>query len=206
MKEKQALLIFQKNADLGKVKTRLAATMGQEKALEVYKKLVGHCYQQLASLRHVDIFIFFTERIEEVPKDISHLNVNQMLQTAGDLGQRMLSAFEEVQNCGYHQMAIIGTDCPEISVEIIESTFSALSKNDVVFGPALDGGYYLLGLKKVNPLLFNQMTWSTSTVLQDSLERCQKAKLRTQLLPELRDVDTEADWLYFAPLFDPKNE
>lgn len=206
MKEKKALLIFQKNAELGKVKTRLAATMGQEKALEVYTTLVRHCYQHLASLKHVDIFIFFTERIEEVPKEISHLHVNLMLQTAGDLGQRMFNAFEKVHNFGYHQMAIIGTDCPEISVEIIESAFRALSNNDVVFGPALDGGYYLLGLKTVNPLLFNQMTWSTSTVLQHSLERCQKAGLKTQLLTGLRDVDTEADWLYFAPLFASKNE
>jgi uncharacterized protein len=206
MEPKQALIVFQKNADIGKVKTRLAAAIGEEKALNVYLKLIQKCFRHLSALQQVDIFIFYTDRFEQIHQDIANLNVFQRLQTAGDLGEKMLNAFESVHNQGYSHIAIIGTDCPGLSAAIISDAFSALAENDVVFGPALDGGYYLLGMKAVHPLLFGQMTWSTSTVLQHSLERCQSAGLKTHLLTRLRDVDTEADWLYFAPLFDSEDE
>jgi glycosyltransferase A (GT-A) superfamily protein (DUF2064 family) len=93
---------------------------------------------------------------------------------------------------------IIGSDCPDVSVSDVLSAWARLNEHDLVLGPASDGGYWLIGLRRPQPVLFQNITWSTSTVQAETLARAQRAELRTSLLRKLSDIDTEQDWLEFS--------
>jgi hypothetical protein len=94
---------------------------------------------------------------------------------------------------GASKVIVVGSDCPELSAAIVEDAFDALERHDVVVGPAMDGGYYLLGMKTAHISLFEKMKWSTSTVLEDTLARVSKLELNVKMLPQLSDLDTEQD-------------
>jgi uncharacterized protein len=202
----QALIVFQKNFILGKVKTRLAAGIGDHAALNAYKYLTIHTFKKIADLKDTDIFIFFNTQVEAPDAALSGQKVFTSLQKGSDLGEKMKNAFAEVRQLGYKSIAIIGTDCPGISSTILDQAFAELVDADVVFGPAMDGGYYLLGMKEENDFLFEKIPWSTADVLNISATRCKDAGLKYCCLEELRDIDTEEDWLYFEPLLLPEDE
>jgi uncharacterized protein len=189
----KAIIVFQKNLVLGKVKTRLAVDLGKEKTLDIYRHLVISTYKVLQSLKDTEIFIFFSDYIEELPLDTS-LNFTGYLQKGNDLGERMLNAFSEVFDKGHQSIVIIGTDCPYLTKEILMDAFDILEEDDVVLGPAKDGGYYLLGMKTVIPELFKNIPWSTDKVLDLSLDVIRSQKLSFRLLPFLSDIDTLEDW------------
>jgi uncharacterized protein len=189
---KSALVIFQKNAVPGKVKTRLAATVGEKKALEIYLSLVEHTYSQIRNLRNTDIFIYYSDYLEENPNQgLPHFH--QEVQSGNDLGERMHNAFQDLFQKGYNQIVLIGTDCPEITTEDIETAFQILEQEDVCIGPALDGGYYLIGMRRFYNFLFEKIAWSTSEVLNQTLEKLKLHKANFELLRILRDIDTEED-------------
>ena len=188
---KDALIIFVRNPELGKVKTRLAATIGDEKALEVYVQLLEHT-NQISNGVCADKFVFYFDIIEE--NDLWSCDTFiKKLQREGDLGQKMYSAFSTLFDEGYNQIVIIGSGCPQLTTEIIEDAFEMLQQSDAVLGPAHDGGYYLLGIKKIYAELFSNIEWSTDQVLSQTLAACDHAGLSYGLLPELTDIDTEAD-------------
>lgn len=193
MNLKKALIVFQKNPVLGKVKTRIAATLGQEQALEIYMQLLNHTYTIINQQQDVDIFIYFSDYLESSMSNII-VDVQFRVQNGNDLGSRMKNAFEQVLGDGYQEVVIIGTDCPEITTAIIHEAFEKLALSDVVFGPAIDGGYYLLGLKNMDINLFDQMTWSHKHVLSESIKRVQINQQTYTLLEMLSDIDNEADW------------
>jgi len=143
---KPAILIFAKNLIYGQVKTRLAATVGNDVALSVYK----HLLQYTAHITHqlpVDKIVFYSNEIEK--KDTWNDEVyNKQLQSGNDLGERIHKAFTFAFLEGNTQVAIIGTDCLELTSTIIINAFTQLKNHDVVIGPAKDGGYYLLAIKK----------------------------------------------------------
>ncbi len=186
-----ALIIFLKNPELGKVKTRLAATIGNEKALELYEQLVSHT---LISVKNImaDIFIYFSDNIDENIFEFEN-HFFRKIQTGKDLGERMSNAFEEVFDLWYDKVLIIGTDCPAINLNLLDDAFDLLNDHDVVIGPATDGGYYLLGSKKFYPELFEHINWSTSTVLDTTIHNCFQNQLAHVLLPQLSDIDDEKD-------------
>ncbi len=194
---KNALIVFQKNPVLGKVKTRLAATVGEANALNIYMQLLQHTYQVINQLEGVDTFIFFSDKIEKGLEEVFVEEVHFRVQEGLDLGSRMKKAFEEVISKGYQKAVIIGTDCPEISERFIQDAFDILNQSDTVFGPAKDGGYYLMGMKKVINELFQDMSWSHDRVLIDSIEKLNSNKNSYSLLEMLSDIDTEADWLQY---------
>lgn len=185
------LLIFYRNPELGKVKTRLAATLGDEKALSVYLKLAEHTRKITQGLV-ADKLVFYSHAV--VHKDLWDEAVYQKAEQAGEnLGERMLHAFQYGFDKGYKHICIIGTDCLELNQEIIEKAFLSLSQHDTVLGPAKDGGYYLLGMKRLNADFFLDKTWSTQTVTHDTLRDMLRLKLSVHLLPLLSDVDVEDD-------------
>ncbi|CAA9255925.1 MAG: Glycosyltransferase [uncultured Adhaeribacter sp.] len=187
---KQLLIIFVKNAVAGKVKTRLAATIGPEKALEVYRVLLQRTHD-ITLILPISKAVYYSDFIEE---DIwNPLFYEKYVQNGSDLGARMQHAFAAGFAAGFEQICIIGSDCYELTAPIISQAFEKLDNNDVVIGPAEDGGYYLLGMKKQNNAFFNGKTWSTSTVLQDTLNNVKDAGQTVALLPELTDVDEEKD-------------
>lgn len=193
MKTDRALIIFVRRPELGKVKTRLAATVGNEKALAIYKELLMHTFM-IAQNVNADKHVFYHEEIEEndfwnAEGFTKHTQIN------ADLGVKMQSAFETVLHMGYKNCIIIGSDCFQLTTQLIEDAFTFLEQNDVVIGPANDGGYYLLGMKKMFSFLFTNKEWSTSSVFDDTINDIEKNNLQLAILPELIDVDTEEDWL-----------
>lgn len=186
----QALIIFIKNAVLGKVKTRLAASIGDVAALEVYKGLLDHT--RIVTL-NIDAarLLFYSDKVER--HDLwPEKKYSKSLQSGADLGERMANAFRQATE--YDKKIIIGSDCPGLTPELVESAYTALDFHDVVIGPAADGGYYLLGMNNMIPELFEHIPWSTDQVLLETFKILQQKRLLYKLLPQLRDVDTLQDW------------
>jgi len=188
---KELLIIFIRNPALGKVKTRLANKIGDEKALEIYKALLKHTMDTTKDLS-CDKIVYYSDFID--PADDWDPQIYQKsLQVGDDLGPRMLSAFQEGFERGYESIVIIGSDCLELTPEIIQDSFKVLQDNDVVLGPAKDGGYYLMGMKKLHVSFFFSKEWGTSSVLQETMKNILQKQLSLQLLPVLSDIDDEKD-------------
>lgn len=189
---KQALIIFARNPVRGKVKTRLAATMGDNKALSIYQSLLEHTVQITQQLP-CDRYVFYADGISknDVWPDHLYLKKNQ---EGNDLGQRMLHAFDTLFQLGYQKIIIIGTDCFELSSSILLDAFTALDEKEVVIGPSEDGGYYLLGMRQFFPFLFQEKAWSTDSVCSSTIQQLEIQKISYDLLSILNDIDTEDDW------------
>lgn len=191
-----ALIIFQKNAVLGKVKTRLGVSIGDEKALEVYQWLTAYTHEQAKGLK-VDKFLFYSEFIpEHSPGDL--LGYQFEIQSGNNLGDRMSNAFAFLFAKGYKNVVIIGTDCPYLKTDDLNKAFLNFSQADLVIGPAMDGGYYLLGMSQFMPEIFKNIPWSTSQVLDKTLERANDLKIDYEFLKVLSDIDTIQDWEIFS--------
>ncbi len=193
-----AVIIFVKNPVPGKVKTRLAAAVGNDKALAIYLDLVTHTLEAVENVT-ADKYIYFSDEMDAAIGQ-NGLAFTKAVQSGEDLGEKMKNAFRDVLNSGYKKVIIIGTDCPGISREILQQAFDELNDTDIVLGPAADGGYYLLGMKTLYPLLFDTIEWSTPTVLKATVDRCIQTNLRHQLLEELSDIDEEKDLVHFYKL------
>ena len=188
---KKAVIIFVRNPELGKVKTRLAKGIGEEKTLEVYIELLQHTCD-VATKVDCDKFVYYSDFINE--NDLWENEYFQKRLQAGEmLGDRMMLAFMELFQLGYSKLLIIGSDCPELTSFIIDDAFDMLDANDVVIGPSSDGGYYLLGLRKLIPELFTNKKWSTDTVLADTIKDTVRLRTTCVFLPELSDIDTVED-------------
>ena len=189
----KALIIFVRKPELGKVKTRLAATLGNEKALTVYVELIEHTCA-ISGPANADKFIFYADSIGE--NDIwGEPGFTKKLQVNGDLGGKMKDAFTVLFKQGYEHVVIIGSDCFELSTRIIDEAFKLLEQKEVVIGPAEDGGYYLLGMKTLLPFIFENKHWSTGHVFQQTITDLQKENISFAELITLTDVDTEEDWM-----------
>lgn len=184
------LIIFIKNPELGKVKTRLAADVGDATALEVYQKLLSRCRQECSKV-DAQRFLFYAEFIDEQDSWSANL-FHKKVQDQGDLGDRIKGAFQEVAQEGTPTM-IIGSDCYDLDASKIEAAFEALEQHDLVIGPANDGGYYLLGSRQYYPSLFENIPWSTDTVFTKTIAAAKELELSVAVLEELVDLDTLED-------------
>ena len=192
---KQALIIFVRNPVPGKVKTRLAKTVGNEQALIIYKELLRYTHEITQTLP-CDKYVFYADGITE--KDIWENDIyRKLIQTGDDLDARMQSAFEVLFNKGYQNICIIGSDCYELTKDIIKKAFEELQQYAVVIGPTADGGYYLLGLSRMLPPLFYNIEWSTGKVLEQTISACITSNNSHTLLPLLHDIDDEQDWIRY---------
>ncbi|MEL6917012.1 MAG: TIGR04282 family arsenosugar biosynthesis glycosyltransferase [Bacteroidota bacterium] len=186
---KNLLLIFTRNPELGKCKTRLAATIGNQAALEVYKFLLVHTVDFTKTL-HTKKVVYYSEVIWE--NDIWDTNFyDKKLQLGNDLGERMANAFQSGFASGFEKIMIIGSDMYDLSTSDLENAFTALDDHDYVIGPATDGGYYLLGMKTYNPSLFAHKDWGTETVLEDTLADLHNDTVK--LMEPRNDVDLYDD-------------
>lgn len=182
------VIVFVKNIKLGTVKTRLAKTIGDFGAFEVYSELVKITEKATAQLK-IDKHIYFSNAIVETKWQNNYKTVQQ----GKDLGERMLNAFKDGFNTGYKRIVLIGSDLPDINSKHIISGIEALDKNEVVFGPAEDGGYYLIGLNKLIPEIFINKPWSQSNLLNETLQELQKLQVSVSTLETLNDIDTYED-------------
>ena len=192
---KDLLIVFVKNIKLGKVKTRLAKTIGDENAFEIYKALVEITEKATQNLS-VDIRIYFSDVIVNSKWQDS----KKYVQVGGDLGARMKNAFKTGFEDGYQRIVLIGSDLPTISDKIITNAFKELGENSLVFGPAEDGGYYLIGLTKLHGTIFTNKPWSKENLLKITLAELQSNKINVSLIETLNDIDTFEDLKQFPEL------
>jgi hypothetical protein len=188
---KQIILIFIKNPVEGNVKTRLAVTVGNAASLSIYQSLLRHT-QAITKELHAGKIVFYSDNVED--GDIWDDKIyKKKLQIGNDLGERMKNAFEDTFEEGKNKVILIGSDCLELTPAIINEAFSILQNKDLVVGPATDGGYYLIGMKKLHAPLFQNISWGSGDVLMQTLEAAVKQALTFYLLAELSDLDNEED-------------
>ena len=190
------IIIFIKNPVLGKVKTRLAATVGDEKALEIYQRLLDVTRKTVTKV-NAKYHLFYSDVID-MDDDWDIQDFDKYLQQGNDLGERMSAAFRNIfsqnDSSALQKVVIIGSDCPALTSDILEMAFTILGDSDVVVGPTFDGGYYLLGMKEYHPALFENISWSTDAVYQETNDKSRELQLNIADLPTLSDIDNEADW------------
>ena len=186
--KKNLLLVFCKNPTKGQVKTRLAQSIGDEKALYIYQKLLEKTASILKDL-NCPITIYYSE--STVENDFfSNDKVVKKVQKGKDLGERMGNAFKEAFQT-FNKVVIIGTDLWTVEAGDIEKAFNALNNNTAVIGPSLDGGFYLLGLTRYLPSLFKNKLWGTGEVLEKTVSDLSEEKVF--FLVEKNDIDTIED-------------
>lgn len=192
----QKLIVFVKAPRPGTVKTRLAQAIGPESACAAYITLVEATLAQLTALTDVELRFSPDDAVSEI-KPWLRASWRARPQGAGDLGARLHAAFTEAFGGGAERVTIIGSDCPKVTTRDIKASWAALGAHDLVLGPAKDGGYWLIALRGPQRALFEGIHWSTDRVLRETLDRAAAAQQRVQLLRELEDVDTEAQWRAF---------
>ncbi|MEM7381807.1 MAG: TIGR04282 family arsenosugar biosynthesis glycosyltransferase, partial [Bacteroidota bacterium] len=187
---RETLIIFAKNPELGKVKTRLAYTVGDEKALAIYKRLLEHTKAVSLPLP-VNKKVYFTK----IPSDSNYWGepFGHKTQAKGELGDKLKRALSD-ELTKSEKVCLIGTDCAELSTEILLTSFESLNNHDLVIGPARDGGYYLIGMKQYHKSLFEEIKWSTKVVFEQTVDKANALGLTVYELPKLSDIDTEEDW------------
>jgi len=173
------------------VKTRLAASLGEKRALSIYNRLLKHT-ADITQFLPVDKVVFYSDFIDN--NDLWNPEIYQkQLQAPGDLGQRINAAFKWGFDSGYREIGIIGSDCYELTESIIKQGFDNLTQYDAVLGPSRDGGYYFLGIKQMYPSLFQHKKWGTESVSTDTVNDFKKLALHYSLLPPLNDIDVVED-------------
>ena len=192
-----AIVIFLRAPLPGRVKTRLAASIGADNAAAVYRRLTDLTLAAVA-MTDASVYLSYDSPLpglsDRSPRFI------YLHQHPGNLGERMLHALADAQ-AKHGRVILIGSDCPEISGEILQDALRQLRSADVVIGPATDGGYYLIGISgPPDPRLFTDIPWSTERVFSLTRERCAQAGLHVALVPMLSDVDTLQDLLRYPAL------
>ena len=192
---KNLLIIFTRNPELGKVKKRLAAKTGEKAALDIYKFLLKHTAEVTRELS-TDKEVYYSERIPT--EDLWDQTYSKKVQKGEDLGERMKNAFQQGFEAGYSNIIIIGSDLYDLNHSDLIRAFQALEKSSYVIGPATDGGYYLLGMKSFNPDLFKNKSWSTASVFEDTVKDMDANNLT--VLEKRNDIDHFED-LENNPIF-----
>ena len=183
------LIIFTRNPEPGKVKTRLAKDVGEITAFKIYNFLLEHTVSVTRNLA-VSKEVYYSEAIAE--NDIWETEIfTKKLQQGEGLGKRMKNAFEEGFKNGYQNIIIIGSDLYDLQQEDLEKAFQLLREKDAVIGPATDGGYYLLGMNQLFPEVFEDKEWGSSSVLEDTLKDLKGKNIA--LLEARNDVDYYSD-------------
>jgi rSAM/selenodomain-associated transferase 1 len=187
--------MFARFPQKGKVKSRLAAAIGEERTLELYKCFVADLLQTIGKSGYPLVLSFYPPDAGREMKEWLGDGHSYLPQQGDDIGERMRNAFETVFSRGYRSALLIGSDLPDLTAEILDEAFSSLQEHDAVIGPALDGGYYLIGFTKETfvPEVFSDISWSTAEVFQQTMNAFFATGRTTHVLPPWRDMDTIDD-------------
>jgi rSAM/selenodomain-associated transferase 1 len=189
------VLVFLKFPRPGQVKTRLAKDIGDELAAKLYRSWIGMVLREMQPLRPGTRLVgYFDGASVEAFSEWTMLADEWWQQPVGDLSARLDHGFSRAFATGASASLAVGTDCLDLKTSHIESAFAILKGTDAVFGPATDGGYYLVGTSRHLPQLFENVRLSTSDALCDQLRQCDNNGWSSNLLPTLRDIDTLVDW------------
>ncbi|MBB78861.1 MAG: glycosyltransferase [Crocinitomicaceae bacterium] len=183
------IIVFVKNATLGKVKTRLAKAIGDYEAFNVYQHLFNITESESLKVKNSDLHIYFSDKIIESvwPKK------EKFIQSGNDLGERMMNAFEFGFKKGYKRIIGIGSDLPDLKAKLLDLAIKKLEKSDTVLGPSNDGGYYLIGMKKFMPFIFQNKPWSTNNLLKITTQEILQKGYSLDKLTLLNDIDNIDD-------------
>ncbi|MUL35937.1 TIGR04282 family arsenosugar biosynthesis glycosyltransferase [Gloeocapsopsis dulcis] len=196
------LVVFTRYPEPGKAKTRLIPALGATKAAQLQRQMTEHTLLQVSKCdRSLTVEVRFADGNLEVMQQWLGHHLDYQPQGEGDLGMRIKRSLTAAFTRGSQRVVIIGTDCPGITAELLETAFHQLHEYDLVLGPAIDGGYYLIGVNRLIAELFNDIAWGSSEVLQQTQAIAQKLNLSVMLLPALADVDRPEDlvvWEQFA--------
>ena len=194
----RCLLFFVKYPEKGQVKSRLAASIGVDPAVRIYKNIVA---QMLSTLKKgtFPLHICFFPRNAQKP--IEHWlgeEYRYIPQKGKDLGERMRNGFAEAFSMGRKRVVLIGSDIPGLKIKDINEAFKSLKKMDAVIGPAHDGGYYLIGFKDetYSPQVFEGIAWGTKSVFNETMKKLKRIRRAVYVLPYQRDIDTVEDLKY----------
>ena len=190
------IIVMTRFPEPGRTKTRLIPALGAERAAALHRCLIVHTLAVVchwADAHDCDVEVRFASGDESQFRFQFGLQARYRPQSEGSLGERMNSAVEAAFFERAKRVVVIGTDCPELEALHLSQAFEQLTHRDVVIGPATDGGYYLLGMRRHLPTLFENIAWSTETVLQQTLERAAETSVTVGRLPPLSDVDYAED-------------
>ncbi len=197
----RCLLFFIKNPQKGNVKTRLASAMGDEKAVKLYKRFL---LEMLSTLNRGTFLFYLCFYPEHSLKDLKHWLGDHYLytpQNGENLGERMKNGFAEAFAMSFKRVVLIGSDIPDLPLEFIEEAFTSLKENDVVIGPSIDGGYYLIGFrdKSFSPQVFEGIPWGKETVFEKTMKLLEREGKTVHTLQPWRDIDTIKDLQNYTP-------
>jgi len=188
----ETLIIFTRYPESGKTKTRLIPALGTEGAANLQKKLTEYTLTEASKLE-VNLRVYFSGGNETLMQRWLGENYQYYRQRAGDLGKKLIAALEESFTADVAKIVIIGIDCPDLDAAIIKQAVAKLKHQDLVLGPAEDGGYYLIGLRSCLPELFQGIDWGTDMVLKQTVSIAKKTGLNIYYLPMFNDLDTPED-------------
>jgi rSAM/selenodomain-associated transferase 1 len=191
----RVLGIFAKRPQPGHVKTRLAAQLSTDTAMEIAEAFLMDAVERFARVDAQRVLLFAPHDAASYFAKIANDRFTLMPQSTGDLGQRMLACLEHCFGAGARSVVLVGTDSPTLPLEFVAQAFAALEEADLVLGPATDGGYYLIGCRRLLPRLFDKVAWGSSRVLGETIARFNLEAGRLALLMPWYDIDTLDDWI-----------
>jgi len=198
------LIIFTRYPEPGMTKTRLIPVLGPEGAADLHRRMGEHTMAWARFLQThspVSVEVRYAGGDENLLRQWLGPDFLYHDQGRGDLGERMARAIADAFQSGGERVVLVGTDCPGLTGVLVQRALELLKSNDLVLGPASDGGYYLIGVRRIVPQLFSEILWGTSEVLEKTLRIADKMQLRVFLLEPLDDVDRPEDlpvWEKFA--------
>ena len=190
------LAIFAKAPLVGQVKTRLCPPLLPAEATKLYRCFLLDSVARACSVPDVDVCLAFTPiDSESLFRELLPFSLRYLPQRGASLGEREANVFTDLLQVGYDRVIIVGSDIPTLPLAHLENAFILLAdpQNDVVIGPSADGGYYLLGARRLHSILFENINWSTATVFAETLAQAQQARLRVAQVPTCYDVDEKDD-------------
>jgi rSAM/selenodomain-associated transferase 1 len=189
----RCLIVMTKQPIPGQVKTRLAATLGESAAAELYEAFLRDTLNLAEDLPSTDLLISFSPAEADAYYRELAPTANLVAQPDGDLGRRLSNAFYRAFGLGYRRVVVIGSDSPHLRITRLEEAFASVRKGTVVIGPSEDGGYYLLGLGSPAEQLFDEIEWGGDQVFAQTIRQAGVMGLETAVLPHEFDVDTVED-------------
>ena len=190
------LILFTRYPEPGRTKKRLIPALGSEEAAALHRRMAEQTLtiaRELKMIRPVEIELHYEGGDEHLMRQWLGPGLKFVAQSKGNLGRRMATAFQNAFQSGASRVVIIGTDCPELTSEILSSGFDGLATTELMLGPARDGGYYLIGLRRPVPALFADIPWGTEAVFQRTIAIAKQIGLTIKQLPVLADIDRPED-------------
>lgn len=192
----KALVIMTRIPIPNKTKTRLMTILSPEECAEIHRSFLKDIVETSSKLdRETDIYLFYSdEGPVSVIDDIVGEEMTVLPQRGENLGEKMRNIFADLFERGYSKVVLMGADIPEVSREDLDKAFGELTLKDLVFGPTLDGGYYLVGMKQLHEMIFDpKIKWGTPEVFQETLEILKRSGVEVGLIRAHEDIDTKED-------------